>query len=1047
MEKKTPGQKRRWVENFALLITTCLLGLALCELSLRWFHPKYERVAEAEYARDDFRIWAKQPNGRFYVRHPDTGLYHSLHHNNLALRQGRDFSEQQIRSATNVGFFGDSFTENVDMASQYSFTEPLDYLLNLSGEPFNVLNFGVNGYGTGQSFLHYKYFQYREDLDYVFYVYYLNDIRNLYETDLFGLDEAGDLVQNLPPPAPWWQRFVSRLHVSYLLLDAVQRLSLPVDEDTSGLDEHSILVEIFREQQKDLHQERTNDTIAKKIHQKLKRGEMHDEKLRHNIDIFKHLLSEWKHLVEESGGKFYIVFLPEPKKQNIIPVMENGYEIIDLRECFLNHGIAARSLDWTESPYRFRNDAHWNEAGNQLAARCLYRFLEREASLPTRSDEAIRKSAWRYYSAFDGWMPEQWVKEVAVSPQASAAIRNTYIALDMERNVDDMEKSMVERIMSQAPSVGSRFDVYLDDRAARLVYVRRRCREQDTQERFFLRVHPLDKEDLPAGRGLDGFADLDFDFEQHRYEYGEDECVAIVPLPDYDLASIHTGQRGLWEGEVDFFDLHAAKMMEQIELDLVVPSVRSHFDVYFDERTDSLVYVRRRCREQDTQGRFFLRVRPLNKEDLPAGRGLDGFADPDFDFAQHRYEYGEDECVAIVPLPDYDLASIRTGQRGLWEGEVDFFDLHAAKMMERIELDLVVPSARSHFDVYSDARTNSLVYVRRRCREQDTQGRFFLRVHPLDKEDLPAGRGRDGFADLDFDFEQHRYEYSEDECVAIVPLPDYDLASIRTGQRGLWEGRLLDPRGMYRIMPKQVLPSSRSHFEVHLDERTTTLVYAVRRRCLDQDTQGRFFLHVFPVDENDLPHHRKQYGYDNLDFDFDQHRYDYYRTCLAIVPLPDYEIASIRTGQQVSGAGRSWESKVVLHDAEAASMAEKFLSNQMELSLNANFEVHFDKETAKLYYFRRRCREQDTWARFFLHVFPANQAVLPDHRKRHGYDNLDFDFDLRRHDYGASCLAIATLPDYDIASIRTGQYIHGKGHIWEGSFEVSEPVGNGEDTP
>ena len=77
------------------------------------------------------------------------------------------------------------------MAVQYSFTEPLDYLLNLRGQRVNVLNLGRRNYGTGRLFQYYERFRYSEDLDHVLYVYCPNDLSNIYAMGEFHLDEAG----------------------------------------------------------------------------------------------------------------------------------------------------------------------------------------------------------------------------------------------------------------------------------------------------------------------------------------------------------------------------------------------------------------------------------------------------------------------------------------------------------------------------------------------------------------------------------------------------------------------------------------------------------------------------------------------------------------------------------------------------------------------------------------------------------------------------------------------------------------------------------------
>ena len=92
-------------------------------------------------------------------------------------------------------------------------------------------------------------------------------------------------------------------------------------------------------------------------------------------------------------------------------------------------------------------------------------------------------------------------------------------------------------------------------------------------------------------------------------------------------------------------------------------------------------------------------------------------------------------------------------------------------------------------------------------------------------------------------------------------------------------------------------PSIRSTFDVHLTE--DMLIY-VKEPCGAEDVQESFFLHVAPVDVNDLPEHRKQYGFDNLDFRFNDRGVRWLRSaerCIALRKLPDYPITRVRTGQ------------------------------------------------------------------------------------------------------------------------------------------------------
>ena len=370
--------------NLCLLLVSCLVGISLCEVSLRVFSPQYRYLAEADFSQDERRIWSRQANSRYSIGHPDNYLAHAWHHNNLALRQNRNFSEADLIAATNIGVFGDSFVENIAMEAPYSFTEPLDYLLNRRRTRFNVLNFGVHGYGPGQSFLHYEDFRYVNEMDYVLYVYCENDIQDIVETRLFSLDGTGHLASN-EIIRPWRVPLIRGWHLSYLILDAAGSLSSQF--------------EIVREK---------GHTNPRYLIRPRRRQSQFDEYGKNEaLAIFQQLIRRWKSSVEAHDSIFYVVTLPNlPVDPFVASVFRaEGVEVVNLDDCFGDHDPAHLRRPWDESPYRFRRDGHWNEAGNHLAAICLYRFLEEKTGLPPLSGEGLRAALHRYYSAFGDWSP------------------------------------------------------------------------------------------------------------------------------------------------------------------------------------------------------------------------------------------------------------------------------------------------------------------------------------------------------------------------------------------------------------------------------------------------------------------------------------------------------------------------------------------------------------------------------------------------------------------------------------------------------------------
>ena len=106
-------------------------------------------------------------------------------------------------------------------------------------------------------------------------------------------------------------------------------------------------------------------------------------------------------------------------------------------------------------------------------------------------------------------------------------------------------------------------------------------------------------------------------------------------------------------------------------------------------------------------------------------------------------------------------------------------------------------------------------------------------------------------------------------------------------------------------------PAAQSIFDIHVWE--GNLIY-VREPCIHSDAAARFFLHVVPADLDDLSDDRKQYGFDNLDFDFASFGLVDGGRCVAIRDLPEYDIDGISTGQFSEEDGEIWRGKFTFTD-------------------------------------------------------------------------------------------------------------------------------------
>ena len=334
--------------------------------------------------------------------------------------------------------------------------------------------------------------------------------------------------------------------------------------------------------------------------------------------------------------------------------------------------------------------------------------------------------------------------------------------------------------------------------------------------------------------------------------------------------------------------------------------------------------------------------------------------------------------------------------------------------------------ASSKFDLYRQG--NTLTYVKEPCEYLDQIGRFSLDVEPRKAADLPWRQRQQGFEDRGFGFFDHGRRFNG-KCASPALLPDYPLAEIRTGQYQDWGVRIDLREPDYRAEYDAVTagtPLIRSDFKVYRQD--GQLIYT-KWPCREGDTAERFALHLYTVQEADLPAERRQYGFDNRDFSFEQYGVRFGYKCLIKVPLPDYPITAIETGQSAA-AGRIWRGRVDLRGAAYRTVYPELTAG--EPGLRAVFDIY--RQDGILVYVKEGCREGDVAARFSLHLWPVDGEDLPAEQRERGFENRDFSFEQYGARFDGKCMAVAPLPDYPIKEIRTGQFIPGEGALWEGKL-------------
>ena len=221
------------------------------------------------------------------------------------------------------------------------------------------------------------------------------------------------------------------------------------------------------------------------------------------------------------------------------------------------------------------------------------------------------------------------------------------------------------------------------------------------------------------------------------------------------------------------------------------------------------------------------------------------------------------------------------------------------------------PDVRTDFDIY--LLENQLVYFKEPCTPADTAGPFFVKISSVAPNGLPGAAKRASFNHY---FERHGVRF-DGRCLTAIPLPDWEVAHIRIGQYVdggdlIWRADIQHPgyaadrlRRIERDLADSAAKRSiQGAFDVHLDASGRRLFY-VRSPCRADDVTARFFLHVFPVNADDLPPDHQKFGFDNLDFGFHSQGVMAHKRCAAVRQLPGYTIGSIRTGQ-FTREGQIW---------------------------------------------------------------------------------------------------------------------------------------------
>ena len=225
------------------------------------------------------------------------------------------------------------------------------------------------------------------------------------------------------------------------------------------------------------------------------------------------------------------------------------------------------------------------------------------------------------------------------------------------------------------------------------------------------------------------------------------------------------------------------------------PIIRADYDVYSNGRR--LTFIQENCPADGPDVWFGVKPIPPTPETLPPY-----FPQPGFYAPWHNQRVRVDGvCLAVIQLPADAAGDLILMQRSggnyepggatLWEGLHSLSQPGLRELIAQGRRQQPAAAGPEDFAVFLDreAGRNRLLYAKAACTQDEYETPVFLHIHPARPEDLPPAAPSVNFENRDFSLNTYGGRPGGD-CVAIVPLPDYPIKTIRTGQYIPGQGEL-----------------------------------------------------------------------------------------------------------------------------------------------------------------------------------------------------------------------------------------------------------------
>lgn len=193
---------KAWILHLPLILAGLLvITLALELISRALFFKKtvlFPRY-HSEMQCGDYRIRRIRPNTVFWHSSQDGEWKFEI--NRQGFRNTRDFEYAKPDSIIRIICLGDSHTEGFEVRQEHTFSAVLEREIRSLGQPAEVYNMGVSGYGTDEELILFENEVWKYKPDFVVIGFFANDYEDNLKTGLFAVQDdrlAATGKENLP---------------------------------------------------------------------------------------------------------------------------------------------------------------------------------------------------------------------------------------------------------------------------------------------------------------------------------------------------------------------------------------------------------------------------------------------------------------------------------------------------------------------------------------------------------------------------------------------------------------------------------------------------------------------------------------------------------------------------------------------------------------------------------------------------------------------------------------------------------------------------------